>query len=309
MGSFVWSVMAAVTWRLLRPLSNSGRRLGGEYFLLAWLVIELLAYYTISPFPAVRRVMGIVVVLTLLSGRLTAQSIMAPLRRWLVWLVVIIGVVLGCGYAGLDWWEARVRQLAVMEAAELIHRYDPEHKTVWFTGHWGFQYYAERAGMKPMVADESPLRAGDWVVLTLTGQDKQMVWVPDSTFDQLWRLAPQDPIPLSACGIYTSEGPPLIPQEGPRIDIGIGRMKTDTVAASALPPELLVRWAAERKWPVPRAAIASVNRAIAQLGERLATSQAAVSSLRRLANGTEPALREPAARALARIEAAFPPQR
>src|SRR5262249_57413658 len=119
-----------------------------------------------------------------------------------------------------------------MDAAELIHPSDSQQRNVWFTGHWGFQYYAERAGMKPLIADESLLRAGDWVVLTLTGQDKQMVWVPESTLDQIGRVAPRDSIPLSTRGIYTGEGPPLIPQEGPRIDIGIGQMKTDSSVAS-----------------------------------------------------------------------------
>jgi hypothetical protein len=308
LGCFVWSVMALVIWRLIRRSNQTDWLLGPAFFLVVWLAIELVAYYTISPFPAVRRVMGIVVVLTILTGRLTAGTIMARSRRWLIWLVVAIGVALGSGFAALDWWEARVRQLAAIEAGERIHRYDPEHRPIWFTGHWGFQYYAERAGMMPLVADESPLRAGDWVVLTLTGQDKQMVWVPESRFDQIWRLTPQDSIPLSARGIYTGGGSPLIPQEGPRVDIGIGRIRTDCFAASALPPELVVRWAAERKWPVPRAAIASINRASAQLAERPETSQAAVPALRRLANGPEPALREAAARALARIEAAGPSQ-
>src|SRR5262249_7988508 len=133
LGCFIWGVMALVIWRLASRSGRSGCHLGPALFLIVWLAIELLAYYTISPFPAVRRVMGIVVVLTILTGQLAAQTITSRSRRRLLCFVVPIGVGLGFGYAALDWWEARVRQLAAMEAAERIHRYDPQHRAILFT--------------------------------------------------------------------------------------------------------------------------------------------------------------------------------
>ena len=36
---------------------------------------------------------------------------------------------------------------------------------MWYVGHWGFQHYCERAGMKPLVAGATVARAGDFVVL------------------------------------------------------------------------------------------------------------------------------------------------
>ncbi len=38
---------------------------------------------------------------------------------------------------------------------------------VWFTGHWGFQYYMQRGGARPVEADGVGLAAGDTVVLPL----------------------------------------------------------------------------------------------------------------------------------------------
>ena len=36
---------------------------------------------------------------------------------------------------------------------------------MWFFGHWGFQYYCERAGMRPFVAGQSPVAVGDYLVV------------------------------------------------------------------------------------------------------------------------------------------------
>jgi hypothetical protein len=43
-------------------------------FLVMWLVMEILGYFMMTPFPAVRRVLGITVVASLLTGRLIAFS-------------------------------------------------------------------------------------------------------------------------------------------------------------------------------------------------------------------------------------------
>jgi Dolichyl-phosphate-mannose-protein mannosyltransferase len=37
--------------------------------------------------------------------------------------------------------------------------------TVWFTGHWGFQYYMESFGAQPVVLDDPPHRPGDFLVV------------------------------------------------------------------------------------------------------------------------------------------------
>jgi hypothetical protein len=38
---------------------------------------------------------------------------------------------------------------------------------VWYVGHWGFQFYCERAGMCPVVPGESVLAPGDYLVLPI----------------------------------------------------------------------------------------------------------------------------------------------
>src|SRR5262249_21689444 len=44
-------------------------------FLVLWLGLELAGYFALSPFPAVRRVLGLVLVLTLMAGRVLSRRV------------------------------------------------------------------------------------------------------------------------------------------------------------------------------------------------------------------------------------------
>jgi hypothetical protein len=310
-GGLTWTMIAAIAVRLMK---DEGGRMKDErdvasgmiqrwpsFFLVAWLAIEIGSYFVLSPFPAVRRTMAIVVIMTLLAGRLVARQ--ASARRGLVVLAATVSVVMGSAFATLDWWEARVRQQAAYEAAATIRSYDPG-SPIWYTGHWGFQFYAEKSGMKPVIADGDPLRARDWLVLTLTGQDKQLVWFPPGVFDRFKEIAPDDHIPFSTIGLYLA-GAPLTYHTGSRVDIGIGRMNYDCTAASDIPPERLVQWAAQRNWPVPQAAVQSVKRAIDRLAGQGSSASVTVPWLSRLAAGGQPVLRDAAKQAIVKIETAL----
>jgi hypothetical protein len=303
MGVLTWAAILVAAWRIV--LEGSKTKADGQgrdqWFLIAWLLIELIAYFSISPFPAVRRIMGLVIILTLIVGRLAAQGRLTNNSCASMWFVAVLGVVLGGGFAALDWWEARVRQSAVAVAIARIHHYDPAPSRIWFTGHWGFQYYAEQTGMIPIIADGEALHAGDWLLLTLAGQDSQMIWFPPGTFDRYSEISPVDLVPLTTEHLYLGDAP-IEHHEGPRVRFGIGRMNVNCAATSLLPPELLVRWAAERNRPLPPAAIPSVSRAILQLAESRKTAQSAIPWLKRLAESSDPQLRASAGAALSRID-------
>jgi len=307
-GGLTWAMSAAIAVRLMkdesgrmkdqRDVTSGMLQRRPSFFLVGWLAIEIGSYFALSPFPASRRTMAIVVIMTLLAGRLVARQ--ASPRRGMVVLAATVSVVMGSAFAALDWWEARVRQQAAYEAAATIRSYDPG-SPVWYTGHWGFQFYAEKSGMKPVIAEGDPLRARDWLVLTLTGQDKQLVWFPPGAFDRFKEIAPDDHIPFSTIGLYMA-GAPLTYHAGPRVDIGIGRMNYDCAAANDIPAERMVQWAAERNWPVPPAALASVKRAIDRLAGQGSSARGTVPWLKGLAAGGEPVLRDAATQALNKIE-------
>jgi hypothetical protein len=314
LGTLIWAMVAAICVRLMKDESGRMNDEKGlvssasctmlqcrpSFFLIGWLAIEIGSYFSLSPFPAVRRTMAILVIMTLLAGRLAVRYVAS--RRGLVALAATVSVVMGSAFGMLDWWEARVRQQAAYEVSARIRSYDSS-APIWYTGHWGLQFYAEELGMKPVIADGEPLRKGDWLVLTLGGQDTQQVWFPPGAFDRFKEVAPDDHIPFSTIGFYLA-GAPLTYHTGPRVDIGIGRMNYDCPATSDIPPERVVQWAAQRNWPVPAAALASVKRAIDRLAGQGPLAQVAVPWLRRLAAGSEPLLADAARQALEKIETA-----
>src|SRR5262249_52368722 len=70
----------AGAWRLCRLPAPGRWRLAwwragrGTWFLLLWLGLEVAGYFALSPFAATRRVLGVLVVITLLAGRLASRT-------------------------------------------------------------------------------------------------------------------------------------------------------------------------------------------------------------------------------------------
>ena len=125
--------------------------------------------------------MGVAIVLLLLAGRSAALACRAAAGRQVVVAIAVYSAVLGLLVFGVDLLEARTEEAAVEEAARQI-RAEESDATIWFVGHWGFQYYAERAGMQaisaypPMpayagatsrilVPGRTSFKEGDWLVL------------------------------------------------------------------------------------------------------------------------------------------------
>jgi hypothetical protein len=134
-------------------------------FLTGWLILELGAYFALSPFPAGRRVMGVGVVAAIAFFRAAAAtSIRVPL--W----VMPYATTLGLGLFAVDAWDARPEN----ELAQAAAGYTEDHGggRVWFSGHWGFQYYCDRAGMVPVVPNASRLEPGDWLVFPIVPDDQ-----------------------------------------------------------------------------------------------------------------------------------------
>jgi 4-amino-4-deoxy-L-arabinose transferase-like glycosyltransferase len=235
-----------LTWLLLRAFSRA-RFNRKSAFLLSWLALEVVGYLALTPFPAVRRVLTVVVVLALLAGRLAALTCRSPSARWAVWGVAGYSALLGLLVQGVDLLEARAEQGAVEEAARLI-RERGEGGTVWYVGHWGFQYYAERAGMRPISAYPAPddpipvpprsqLKEGDWLVLPewryndrgnfVAGVHSQ-TYTPDPALTRPeFTVVMDDPIPLQTIMTLYSGYTPIRHHEGPRLQVEVRRVLAD----------------------------------------------------------------------------------
>jgi hypothetical protein len=139
------------------------RRDPAAWFLAGWLVIELAGYFVLTPFPAARRVIMISVILALIACRLVSRlGRLRPDRkpgRWVVWYSVALGI----GLFALDTWDALPeRQLAHRTSDAIGERGGGQ---IWTQGHWGWQYYTDRLGMRLVVPDQTKLRIGDWLVV------------------------------------------------------------------------------------------------------------------------------------------------
>lgn len=141
---------------VLTNFSKSQFQDSGFCFLAGWLLIEIAAYFILTPFPAGRRIIGIAIVSTLILAKSNSQR--AQFRSlgfgW-------FGIGLGLFVFAVDAWDARP-EMELAQKADAIIKGQGGNK--WFNGHWGFQYYCERAGMKPVVPDQSLLEPGDWLV-------------------------------------------------------------------------------------------------------------------------------------------------
>jgi|CZKJ01.1.fsa_nt_gi 4-amino-4-deoxy-L-arabinose transferase-like glycosyltransferase len=88
--------------------------------------------------------------------------------RWRPAMLAISLAVAGMVSLWLTWADAELANSA-RTAAEIIEQQTRNQPgTVWFTGHWGFQYYMESFAARPVVLDDPPYRTGDF--LAVAGQ-------------------------------------------------------------------------------------------------------------------------------------------
>jgi hypothetical protein len=138
----------------------------GFWFLLGWLAIEVAGSLVLSPFPAGRRMLSVALVVVLLScwvfARLQQLRPEVALRPWLG----LICLLPGFGLVALDLWDAQAERSLALQAGKAVQAQPGQ--TVWYRGHWGFQWYCEVQGMKPVLVTESVLKPGDWLVFPVT---------------------------------------------------------------------------------------------------------------------------------------------
>jgi len=190
-----------------------------EWFLVAWLALEVAGYFVLSPFPAVRRVMGILVVETLLIGRLASQTCRSQPRARLVRGTVLAGIALGGAFYAIDLRDAMVAKQAAEDAAQYLRTRDP-NATVWCYSLWGFSYYSEQAGLPAFTLK---VRPGDWIV---TGDPRYSPW--PGSLDRLELVTEchvKDSLPLRTVNCYYGGRTALEHQEGPRYTCLIYRLR------------------------------------------------------------------------------------
>ena len=218
-----------VTKKLIGPTESLGafrtiwQENKTELFLVGWWTLEIVAYFGLSPIPAVRRVLALLVVSTLLIGRLAIRTL-GP-GSILLRQVAYGSMLLGLLFYAVDFRDAYVEKAAVEQSSQRIATIGP-NATTWYVARWGFQYYAERAGMKPVLPDQADFQPGDWLVIS----DSIYFPKPVSAHINRYKIDPvaqvvlEDRLPLQTSLGYYSTGLPIQHHEGPRRSVKIYRI-------------------------------------------------------------------------------------
>ena len=234
LGCAVLLVAIAVFRRLLarfgpRPVPPARTRAGRvDLFLLGWMLIELLGCYAIWTFLASRHVFRLATVLLLVCGRAAAARLSRGGDRRLLRWVVAWGIGVGLLFYAADLADSLARREAVRRAAEQLEALDVdrERESIWYAGHWGFQFYAESLGMKPVVTGSSRLEAGDWLVVP-EGLSRQHFWIPTGRVRREALVESRSPWPWSSIPSFYAGPIPLRSQPEAQIVVRVYRVKQD----------------------------------------------------------------------------------
>ncbi len=225
-GAVMLLVVVIIARSLFRTDRGETRR--ATVFLIGWLGLEVAAFFPLTEFPAVRRVLGILIVMTLLIGRCASQYYRTADQRLRVYAIVLFNVLLGVALFTLDFRYAEVQRAGAAQAAEWVKQRDGGR--LWYTGHWGFQYYAEHNGMKPLVVEyearpglpePTHLEPGDWLVVPDERVNQQLFQLDPEDLHEMGRLTFDDPIPLHTLPAFHGWTVPVQHLEGPRLQIHI----------------------------------------------------------------------------------------
>jgi hypothetical protein len=154
--SIVAGIGAAVMWDLCADAINS--RDTNRLLLVAWLLVPLPVVFYVQ-YPSKYLLAAAPAAALIVARELAA----APVQRARAVFAgtLAAGVVVGVLVLRAD---AAFAGFGKRAAEELIAKNVASGRRVWFDGHWGFQWYAERAGGMPVTITEPFPQAGDLIV-------------------------------------------------------------------------------------------------------------------------------------------------
>jgi dolichyl-phosphate-mannose-protein mannosyltransferase len=158
------AIVLTLLWCFLRDwFQTCSQQQQTILILYLWIAVGGSFVVLYAPFMATRHVLLVIVPLSLLLARFVGPASLAW-RSAMLLLTASLSLVLSVS----DWtWANFYREKAVAIRREL-----PATANVYFTGHWGWQWYAKQNGMKELEALNPQLEIGDYLVYPV-GVDNQ----------------------------------------------------------------------------------------------------------------------------------------
>ncbi len=122
-----------------------------------WCAAACSFFVLFTPFMAIRHILLALPAVLLWLGMHQSRVLTRPVSL----LAVVVTALQGMAFAWADYQAADVyRDYAPRIRAEL-----PADATVWFAGHWGWQWYARRAGLRQYDTVHTTLQRGEFLVI------------------------------------------------------------------------------------------------------------------------------------------------
>jgi 4-amino-4-deoxy-L-arabinose transferase-like glycosyltransferase len=130
----------------------------------------------------------------------------SPVRLWTLWPLAPSAIVA----LALMVADYRVAACARSAAKQIVAQYTPAGHKLWFEGHWGFQYYLEKLGGRPLDIAGSVLEPGDVIAVPFANSNMMPLppgsvgWVADLEFAVDSGINLSIGAPSEAGGFYSS---------------------------------------------------------------------------------------------------------
>jgi len=235
LGLLVLAGAGEATRRYVKQLLRMRRLRGGseaqrearevmlDLALFLWVAAEAIGFFVLTAQPALRRVMGLDTALALSLGRLLVRFQPSGSPPAGVRLVVAWGISLGLLFAVTDLTDALTRRGAVLEVDRRLVELGAgaEDETRWYIGQWGFEFYAEQHGMRPVALGESELREGDWLVTALA---LKRAGLPAESLRGVLVVNAVNPWPFSTIPFAYTGVAPIRPQPDAQLRVRVFRV-------------------------------------------------------------------------------------
>ncbi|MCX7664573.1 MAG: glycosyltransferase family 39 protein [Gemmataceae bacterium] len=190
-------------------------------FLGGWFLLEIAGYFALSPFPAVRRVMGIIIVFTF--GVMRFTELRQPPQFWIP-IIVVFQISFALVIYMTDLLDTcACRDQARQITARLNEEY-PRNRTIWYANWYGFGYYLRESGCRPLTVNRDRPQVNDLLVMSHEQELEKIIQESGIELEQIGSGYLNSGYPLKVCMGYYGGRTPLESQGDGQYRVGIYRI-------------------------------------------------------------------------------------